>query len=101
MEQKITVRNNQSLLDIAIQETGAIESVLDAMRESSLSVSAILAPGSKVVLTGDTQNVDIKGYYKGNKLSPSTGISGYQAPGDAEVGEGIEYWAIEVDFIVS
>lgn len=46
MEQKITVRSNQNLIDIAILQTGGVEGVIGLILKSSLSITADLLPGT-------------------------------------------------------
>jgi hypothetical protein len=97
MGQKITVRNNQTLLDIAIQEAGSIEAAIDLIEQNNLSITDQLTPASNLEFTESVSNVDIKSYFKGNNLRPATGLS-LSGP---EVKSGISVWKIGVDFKIS
>ena len=86
------------MFDLAFQENGAIEAVVDLMKQNGLEVTAQLAPGDTVTLSDGAVSDDINGYYKGNNLHPATGMTGAPTGIGAE---GISYWAIGVDFIIS
>lgn len=89
---KVIVEDGQCLLDIAIQETGSIESFLDIAkannREPSLELEAGLVLGIPLVL-----KPKITAYYQEHKIkvvSESKNTLG-----------GISYMAIGLDFKVS
>ena len=68
----IVVKNRQSLLDIALQETGTIEAAFDIAVANGLSITDYV-PGQMLVIP-DTAKVDDKilAYYKDNEISPAT-----------------------------
>jgi hypothetical protein len=67
---------NQSTLDIAVQESGTIESVFEYLENENLSLTEYLVPGSQVKTTFELTEIDTKTYYKNRKLRPATGFFG-------------------------
>lgn len=98
---KIIVLHNQTLLDLAIQYTGTAENAFDLALANNKSITDDLQAGESIdISTYDTQkNKDILNYYQAKKLQPATGLSSQQLINDKP--EGIDYWAIQTDFIVS
>lgn len=98
---KIIVLHNQSLLDLAIQHTGTAENAFALALANNKSLTGDLEAGESIELTayGIQQNKDILNYYTAKKLQPATGLSSQQLSNDKP--EGIDYWAIQMDFIVS
>ena len=98
---KATAKERQTLLDIALQTGGHIETVLTLAEANGMSITDRLEDG--LVLTvpepmegGDTRTVEL---YKAYKVEPATEVS----PED-EVAcpyGGIGFMGIEIDFIVS
>ena len=87
----ITREINQSIFDIAIQHSGSVESAFDIAIENNLSVTDesttdVLSP---VIL--DQRMVE---KYKADRHLPATGNT------DFDNEEGINFWAIELDFII-
>lgn len=97
----ITVLHNQSLLDLALQHTGSIESVFELAEANALNITDDVQAGKTLVLPAETfTNKDILGYYTTKNLQPATAFS----KKDEQVFErleGISIWAINLDFIVS
>jgi hypothetical protein len=91
---EIKVLNQQSLFDIGIQHAGAPEAAFDIALRNGLSMTDELAPGATLDNV-DTANVNIEKYYSNRRLLPATGLS---AEG---IEEGIEFWYVEYDFVVS
>ena len=95
----ITVLHNQSLLDLALQHTGTIESVFEFAEANALNITDDVQAGKTLVLPAFT-NKDILGYYTAKNLQPATAFT----KEDEQVAkrlEGISIWAINLDFIVS
>lgn len=93
----IIVRNNQTILDIAIQETGAIEAVIDLMKTNGIPVTEDLETGGQLSLTlTDDQMTDLRQFFKGNNIRPATGATITDNPAL----EGIGYWLVYKNFIV-
>lgn len=96
-----TVLHNQSLLDLALQHTGTIESIFELAEANTLNISDDVVAGKTLVLPAEAfTNKDILGYYTAKNLQPATAFS----KEDEQVFErleGISIWAINLDFIVS
>lgn len=94
----VTVLNNQSLADLAIQECGTLEAVLELAIANGISVSDTLRPGQVLSIPEVDGNDDAARYYKANALKPASAVAeGFDIPRK----EGIGYWAIETEFKVS
>lgn len=97
----ITALHNQSLLDLALQHTGAIESVFELAEANALNITDDVQAGAPLYL-GEGLGVrnEILSYYTAKNLQPATAFS----KEDEQVFErleGISIWAINLDFIVS
>lgn len=88
----ITVKQGQSLFDIAIQECGSVEAVFLIARQNSIPVTKHLTTGEQLQPVGVTDK-RVKKYYTDNHILPATSLTT-----DAFLPEGIDYWAIEFDF---
>ena len=97
----LTVLHNQSLLDLALQHTGTVESVFELATANTLSITDEVAAGKTLALPAEAfTNKDILTYYTAKNLQPVTAFS----QEDEEVAkrqEGISIWAINLDFVVS
>lgn len=97
----ITALHNQSLLDLALQHTGTIESVFEFAEANALNITDEVQAGAPLYL-GEGLGVrnEILSYYTAKNLQPATAFS----KEDEQVFErleGISIWAINLDFIVS
>ena len=97
----ITALHNQSLLDLALQHTGTIESVFEFAEVNALNITDDVQAGAPLYL-GEGLGVrnEILAYYTAKNLQPATAFS----KEDEQVFErleGISIWAINLDFIVS
>lgn len=95
----IKVLANQSVYDLAIQATGDVANVMIIASVNDISVTDELKAGD-VLLIPDTVTPlrAVLGYYTARQLKPATGLmSEAGVPQD----EGIEFWYIEQDFVVS
>nr|DAT37231.1 MAG TPA: hypothetical protein [Caudoviricetes sp.] len=97
----ITALHNQSLLDLALQHTGTIESVFEFAEANTLNITDDVVAGKTLVLPAEIfSNKDILNYYTAKNLQPATAFT----KEDEQVAkrlEGISIWAINLDFIVS
>ena len=99
----ITVLHNQSLLDLALQHTGTIESIFELAEANSLNITDEVQAGANLtvpLLGKGARNADILAYYTAKNLQPATAFS----KEDEQVFErleGISIWAINLDFIVT
>nr|DAD90598.1 MAG TPA: hypothetical protein [Myoviridae sp. ctlHW5]DAK16330.1 MAG TPA: hypothetical protein [Caudoviricetes sp.] len=97
----VTVLHNQSLLDLALQHTGTIESVFEFAEANTINITDDVQAGKTLVLPAEAfTNKDILGYYTAKNLQPATAFS----KEDEQVFErleGISIWAINLDFVVT
>ena len=97
----ITALHNQSLLDLALQHTGTIESVFEFAEANALNITDDVVASKTLVLPADVfSNKDILNYYTAKNLQPATAFS----KEDEQVAkrlEGISIWAINLDFVVT
>lgn len=99
----ITVLHNQSLLDLALQHTGTIESVFELAVLNEKSVTDDMVAGASLnvpPLSEGARNKDILAYYTAKNLQPATAFT----KADEEVFErleGISIWAINLDFAIT
>lgn len=97
----ITALHNQSLLDLALQHTGTIESVFEFAEANSINITDDVQAGKTLVLPAEVfSNKDILNYYTAKNLQPATAFS----EEDEKVAkrlEGISIWVINLDFVVT
>ena len=97
----VTVLHNQSLLDLALQHTGTIESIFEFAEAKALNISDDVVAGKTLVLPAEAfTNKDILAYYTAKNLQPATAFS----KEDEQVFErleGISIWAINLDFVIT
>lgn len=92
----IEVMKGQSLFDIVIQGTGYMESVFALAIENGLSITDHLDGISTISIPAGTEkDRDMVNYFTQRNLKPATDIS------RAGIEEGIEFWYIERDFVIS
>ncbi|MBD5349683.1 MAG: LysM peptidoglycan-binding domain-containing protein [Bacteroides sp.] len=98
---KATVKERQTLLDVALQTGGHIETVLALAEANGMSITDRLEDGRVLTIpepveSGDTRTVEL---YKAHKVEPATEVS----PDDMSACPygGIGFMGIEIDFIVS
>ena len=97
---KIKVLENQNVFDIAIQEYGQIESVFQVLQDNpdnkskAVSLSDKLLPGTilKINTNDGNINLSVLNCFKKYNIQVTTG---------KDKGEGVGYWFIEQDNIVS
>ena len=76
MSKTITIQNNQSLLDIAIQEYGNVQAVIDLMTTNNVACTQLLVVGDVYeVPDSDYTNIEIKAYYDKKNIKPATGYN--------------------------
>ena len=94
------VLDGQTLLDIAVQYCGSADAAFEIAQLNGLSVTDDLMTGRDLSLPGIT-NKKIAEYYKNKGLQPATNITmNSENPLPVSL-EGIGYWAIETEFMVS
>lgn len=90
------VLNRQSLLDIALQETGRVEEVINIALINDLRISDDIDEGIEILMPSVKDNVVYK-YYKVNNICPATSI----LAGSKIVTGGIGFMGVEMDLIVN
>lgn len=109
------ILHNQSLLDVALQHTGTIESLFELALANGISITDDLTAGTPLILPpapsqgrgvspspsgrgwgGD----DILNYYSAKNIQPATAFT-QEDKQLTEKPEGISIWAINLDFKVS
>ena len=98
---KVTVSYGQTWLDIAMQELGDMERAIELAQLNNRAITDDLQAGEVLMVPDfDSEKRDIVQLFGNSANKPASGESFTAA--DAEAGlEGIEFWAIENDFIVS
>ena len=98
---EITVLHNQSLLDLALQHTGTIESIFEFAEANTLNITDDVVAGKILALPAEAfTNRDILAYYTAKNLQPATAFT-KEDEQVFERQEGISIWAINLDFIVT
>ncbi|NDW10444.1 hypothetical protein D0T56_12355 [Dysgonomonas sp. 520] len=87
------IKDNQSLIDLAIQTGGSIEAVFDLAIKNNLSITESLVVGTTIA-TAAVVASQIVNYYATRRLTPATDIT------DGVTG-GIGAMGIEIDFVVN
>lgn len=90
---------NQSLLDVAIQEHGNAMTAFDWCLQNGLSITDDLVPGQKLTTPiSEFRNADVAGYFEGKNQKIATGFNAGILDLLPELGIGT--MAIETTFIV-
>ncbi len=97
-----TVLHNQSLLDFAIQHTGSALNAFAIAMANGISISDEISAGSDLIIPDSVViDVDIRNYYTSKAIQPATAIT-IIIDGEPEPQlQGIGYWIIGDDNIVS
>lgn len=98
MSKTVQVLKGQNLLDLSIQETGTIENVIKIAEANNMSVTDDIVSGFSIIIPDNVEiNNKVKNYFESRKIKPATDVLAEMV----NTGEGIEFWAIETEFIVS
>ncbi|MDE5525703.1 hypothetical protein [Elizabethkingia meningoseptica] len=91
------VLHNQSLLDVVLQATGGTIDTVSHLVANNVSITDALGPGSIIALNDPNEDVDVKNYYSAKVIQPATAIK------DEKINypEGIDFWSIEGNFVIS
>ena len=92
------VLQGQSIFDIAVQELGSAEGAFDIALLNGQSVTDALEEGQEMKLTA-LVNKPIAAYYANKSLTPATSLTETQQ--NEALAEGIDFWAVETEFIIS
>ena len=97
----ITVKDRQSLFDIAIQYLGSIEGVWTLAERNNISITDELEDGTILKYdSADIIDTKVADHYERERLSPATDISEREINTLLYGGEGIGYWRVGKNFIV-
>lgn len=96
----ITVASKQSVLDLALQYCGGLEAAFELARLNDISITDDLSVGQQLAMPAILSK-DVTNYYSVNDICPATAITIDAINEIVGDGEGVEFWAIEYDFIVS
>lgn len=97
---KITVLNNQSVFDIAVRYCGNPLAAFNIALLNSISVDTSLSPGSEIEIPEFPQGKSVVDYFKSKNHQPATAWNPISDGGQPKP-EGISYWAISDDFIIT
>ena len=99
---KVNIISHQSILDLANQETGSIETAFDWALQNNISLTEVLQPGQVLeVPKSDFKSDELTAYFKRNKKTIATGLTQFEADNDdVEDSFGIGSMIIESTFIV-
>lgn len=89
------VQPGQCLMDIAIQHLGAVDAWPELAQLNGLALTAILVPGT-VLRLPEVRDKRVKRVLDEGAFMPATGDVSY-----LYLPEGIGYWFVEFDLIVS
>lgn len=95
----ITVTNNQSMMDVAIQNCGSFEAAFDLAMLNDISLTDDLSAGASLTETAISNN-DVVVAYNAAHVCPATAVTTDEINEALGVEEGIEFWAIQIDFEV-
>jgi hypothetical protein len=96
----VTVLHNQSLLDLALQHTGTIESIFESAEANALNITDDIQAGKILILPTEAfTNKEILAYYTAKNIQPATAFT-REDKQVLERLEGISIWAINLDFVV-
>lgn len=92
--------NGQNLLDIALQATGDASSALALAIANGLCLTDDLEVEQTIEVPTDIDgDANVRVFYRERNIHPATGVT--KIDESTSPFEGIEYWCIEIDFIVS
>lgn len=98
MSKEIIIRPGQSVTDIAIEHAGQEDAAWTIAELNNISITEVLTAGQTLLIPdvdGNAQKRIVK-VFSDNGYHPASDVDI-----DTEILEGIEYWGIEYDFIVS
>lgn len=96
------VLDSQSLWDIALQELGDITGIVEFAEREDVGLTDDLPVGKELEIPQELMDKRLVAYYSGNGIYPATAISPVLVEGEGSLLlEGIEFWGIEYDFIIS
>jgi|26BtaG_2_1085354.scaffolds.fasta_scaffold01419_10 hypothetical protein len=97
---EVTVLNNQSVFDIAIQYCGSALASFEIAKLNQLQVTAELKPGQTLNIPNWKEGKDVANYFENRKHQPATAWD-LESSVIQPQPEGISYWAIGIDFKIT
>jgi len=95
----VRVEPGQSLIDISLQHCGSVEALLELAQANGLSPTDTLTAGAAFATAAPSSRA-VANLYAVNGIIPATAVT--QAEELQTIAdEGIEFWAIEEDFIIN
>jgi len=95
----ITVTSGQNLLDVAVEHCGAVEAAYELAMANGMSLTDDLANGSSLGEV-ECQDPDVTLFFEVNDIQPASGITTDEINNRLGIGEGVEFWRIEMEFEV-
>lgn len=99
MASSYTIQPRQNLFDVALMAAGSVEAVFDIAWQNNLSITDELQADT-VIKSNVVPDLKIVTYYRVNNIRPATAIDSIDFA-NTFAGVGIEFWTIELDFIVN
>lgn len=90
----IAVETNQNILDVCLQVYGTLDALFDLALENNMGITDDIQAGQTMQYTQNSN--PIAAYYAGRNHRPAT----QHNDDHLHILEGIDYWAIEIDFVV-
>jgi|RhiMetdeSRZDD1v2_1073273.scaffolds.fasta_scaffold04435_26 hypothetical protein len=98
---KVTVSYGQTWLDIAMQELGNVERAIELALMNGRSLTDNLQAGEVLIVPPfEVSKRSMVQLFANTANKPASGET-FIAEDSVAIGEGIEFWAIENDFVVS
>lgn len=89
----------QSLLDVAVERCGSIEGALDLAVANDLVLGDELSANYELMKTSVIDE-KIATVFTNISHKPATSVSGDDIEKESQGGEGISFWAVNIDFVV-
>ncbi|HUH35150.1 MAG TPA: hypothetical protein VL022_04890 [Moheibacter sp.] len=98
---EVTVLNNQTVFDLAIRYCGSPLAAFQIANANAIPVTKKLSAGSKIMIPSiDNTDNNVVDHYRGTYHQPATAWDEKRTAIPPKL-EGISYWAIGIDFVVS
>jgi hypothetical protein len=93
------INKHQTLIDFAIEHCGDANKAIEIANLNNISITDEVAAGTNLIIpeVKDSTATSIINHFQKNNIVPASSID--VAVGEEEE-EGIDYWAIEEDFII-
>lgn len=96
----VTVTSHQSLFDVAVQHCGSADAAFEMAVLNGVSLTDDPQNGDTLTIPDPADESVVQAFAVG-RLMPATGCTQDEILDVIGQGEGIEFWGIEYDFIVS